>query len=166
MFLTREYCIIQTQSIDSQTLVLQKLQRKQQFYLKEYGLETSLYVGLFIKWKLPTKQKYYRSPLLYKACHIKKQQKINVEFSVEINDDVWFVNPIILFVFSKVFQIELDSSYHDKAALIAFLKRSFEDETVKFDEVDGFSDQDSWQLINFEAVGTFNYKKSLIRKRF
>lgn len=140
--------------------------KKQNYYLNEFGLETSLFVGLFIKWQSPKTKKYYCSPLLYKPCRIIKKQKIQLKYLVEFEDDDWQTNVIIQNLFEDHFNLKLNSNYTSISELIFDLKSFFNTPEIQIQELNHFSEEENWLLIRKEAVGIFNYKKSTLSVDF
>ena len=139
-----------------------KIYKKQSLYLKEFGLETTLFIGLFLKWKLPGKDKFYLSPVLYKPARVKRLQKIDLKHSIETDVENWQVNPILSSVFQKTFDLKLEKFYGDKTELVQILKGHFDDEAHQIEIRDEFTDAQNWCLVEVEGVGTFNYKKSML----
>ncbi|MFK8045747.1 MAG: AAA domain-containing protein [Crocinitomicaceae bacterium] len=145
----------------------EKIRTKQKFYLKEYGLETSLKINLFIKWKQPNKDQFFLSPLLYQPCAIQKNQKIELQYKIKVqNEDCWQVNPILNHLFKKHFHFQFNQEYPSAEAVINHLKAEFNSKNNIFQEADFFDETDNWQLIPVNAVGTFNYQKSMLAKDF
>jgi len=148
--------------INRQQERLASIHKKQNFYLKEFGLETTLFVSLFIKWKHPQKEKYYCSPILYKPSRIKRIQKISLDFNINIEEGDWHINPIISSIFLKFFDLKLPRFFAEKDALVSILKSHFNSEGHAFKELLNFSEMEEWQLVDSDAIGTFNYKKSVL----
>ncbi|MFK8038933.1 MAG: DEAD/DEAH box helicase [Crocinitomicaceae bacterium] len=144
-----------------------KIYNKQLFFLKEYGLETTLEIGLFIKWKLPNKDRFFCSPLLYKPSQIKRHQKIDLTFSVSSDlDSPWFVNPILSALFQIHFEFDFKSNYSSQDQVIDLLLTHFNSGTKNISIQEEFSEVEQWQCIKKTAIGTFNYKKSVLAKDF
>ncbi len=141
---------------------LEKIYRKQQFYLKEYGLETTLSITLFIKWKLPSKTRFYCSPLLYKPVRLKRTQKITLEHEVIEETELWQVNPVIESVFARFFDLELLKEVDNPEVLIQQITQHFNTEQDAVEVSESLSELERWEIISTPAVGTFNYKKSVL----
>ncbi|MFD1551615.1 hypothetical protein DNU06_03075 [Putridiphycobacter roseus] len=151
-------------SVDVGAKRLEKIYQKQQHYLKEYGLETSLKIGLFLQWKMPNKKEFYTSPLCYVPIQIKKDQKIALHYKiVEEVGGFWEVNPILKSVFKKVFEVDLKTSYETKEELIEFLQEKFDNDNQQLGRTNTLDVVPaSWRIVEKEGIGTFNYKKSLL----
>lgn len=153
--------------LNSESTNPKKIFEKQTFFLKEYGLETTLKIGLFIKWKLPNKDQFFCSPLLYKPAIIKRHQKITVNYTAEFNkDESWLVNPIISALFLTNFKFEFQPSYGNIEEVIALLSAHFNTNEQKVLVNDDFSEEQQWELTKKFVIGTFNYKKSVLAKDF
>ncbi len=156
----------QTESNIDQTKV-KKIFTKQNFFLKEYGLETTLNIGLFLKWKMPAKDYFYCSPLLYQASRIKKSQKIELQYNVEIdNSNDWIVNPVVAHLFKQNFAYIFKYKYESINQVIDELSDHFNTKDDYINVIDNFDDRQEWQLIRQQALGTFNYHKSVLAKDF
>ena len=152
---------------DSEKLLPKKILEKQNFYLKEYGLETTLRIDLFIKWKHPSKDRYYTSPLLFQPIKIKKLQKIELQYKVDIADEnIWEINPVIIHLFRKFFNFEFSANYESIEAAVIELITYFNGDKEKINVIDFFNDIPEWQLIKCPAIGTFNYQKSVLAQDF
>ena len=144
-----------------------KIFDKQNHFLKEYGLDTTLSIDLFIQWKDPLKQYFYCSPLLYQPVRIKKNQKIELQYHLELSQpDIWLVNPVIVQLFKQKFDHQFDDYYTSVDDVIAELEQEFNSEKHQITVLDNFSDREEWQIIKRSAIGTFNYHKSLLARDF
>ena len=142
---------------------LEKIYRKQQLYIKEYGLETTLKIGLFIQWKMPQKNEFFTSPLCYLPIQVVKNQKITLNYHVKEQSTAWQVNPILRSVFRKLYEVELQESYESKSQLIEHIQLKFNNEIHHVGHSTVFDlNTVNWNIIELDAVGTFNYKKSLL----
>ena len=147
--------------------IVKKIHEKQNYYLKEYGLETTLKIDLFIKWQQPQSEQYYCSPLLFQPAKIKKTQKIDLQYSIEISEkEQWLVNPLIANLFKKHFNFEFQMKYASVDSLKSELRLFFNSERISIVELNHFNDDQEWQLIGQSGVGTFNYQKSILAQNF
>ncbi|MDX1348666.1 MAG: AAA domain-containing protein [Putridiphycobacter sp.] len=152
---------------DTANAAAKRIHSKQVFFLKEYGLETTLKIAVFLQWQLPTNKRFYCSPLLYKAATVKRHQKIDLQYTVTENEeDAWLVNPVIVHLFKLHFNYEFKASYASTEVVYEDLKSYFNTSNHKLKEVESFTTNDEWQLIKQSAVGTFNYKKSSLANDF
>ena len=143
----------------------QKVYKKQQFFLKEYALQTTLLVSHFIKWKHPNKEKFYTSPLLICPVKVIKDQKINLSFIYEPSEDGFSINPIIENVFKTLFNINLKELI-DENNWIEKLTQTLEINGSKVAKTNSFSDLEQWEIITINAIGTFNYKKAILAQDY
>ncbi len=144
---------------------IKKLYTHSLFLQKEYGLSTTLKISSFLKWKAPSKDKFYLSPLILESCEIQKLRKIETEYRIVVEDDSEsFINPILVHALNQFFDVNLKEV--DPSSVIDLIKVQLENEATKIDLVDVLDDGEKWQLINVEAIGNFNYKKSLLGKDY
>lgn len=151
---------------DSQTSKAKKLYSKAQFYQKEYALETSLQVELFIKWKAPGKDNFFVSPLVYRTCKIVLDRKIEANYQLKEVSEELFVNPILIHCFNGYFDVDLPENVEHIETIFGLILSKFSDDTHRVSVTDEWSEIEEWQLIRIHAVGNFNYKKSLLGKDF
>jgi len=144
----------------------EKVYKKQQFFKKEYGLSTTLLVSHFIKWKDATKDKYYVSPLIYKPVTIIKNRKISLQFELENEAENHQLNPVLTATFLKQFNIDLNISDNTIDQLITELISTLESNGGNIKNANAFNTIHEWQIITVNAVGTFNYKKSVLAKDY
>lgn len=142
-----------------------KIYKKQQYFLKEYALQTSLLVTHFIKWKHPKKDKFYTSPLFITPVKVNKNQKIELRFQYETLNDQYTINPVIKNVFKTIFNVDFNTNQPINER-IDFLVQSLETNGNKVSFVDGFTDIEQWEIITLKAVGTFNYKKAILAQDY
>ena len=152
--------------IDSSTNNADRIYKKQQFYKKEYGLQTVLLVSHFIKWKAITKNVFYISPLIYRSVNISKNQKISLNYEYDFEDKNHQINTIISTEFKKQFDVNLQIKDNDSFRFIEDLKELFESNGDKIESVDSFNSTNEWQIITVNAIGNFNYKKSVLGKDY
>lgn len=146
---------------------LRKLHQQANFYKKEYDLDTTLQIHSFLKWKQPTKDVFYISPLLFKPVRIIHNRKIESEYRVEVEDDTpYSVNPILVHSFSRFFDINFPETVQEIDNFTKELISSLSTANETIEITTDFDETQSWQLIHNEAVGNFNYKKSLLGKDF
>lgn len=148
-----------------------KLLKQADFYWKEYGLETSLEVAVFIKWSPPvvkpgSANAFYTSPLFYRPAKIKRIQKIETNYQTSPLSENYFSNPVLRHYFSVFFEYNLPEELVDLEPeidrLLAFFNDAARQSTEKLVVTDELDETDTWQLIQKEAVGNFNYKKSAL----
>lgn len=152
---------------DNQSNLADKISKKAKFYQKEYGLETSLKVSVFIEWLPPafagkSQGEYFCSPLFYQPCSIKKEQKITVNYSVTTEDQTYITNPVLKHYFALFYNLNLPEKFTDLdnqiETILSFFNEGESNERIKIAE--NFDPNQGWQIIKKEAVGIFNYKKS------
>ena len=146
---------------------LSKLHQQANFYKKEYDLDTTLQIYSFLKWKEPTKDVFYISPLLFKPAKIIHNRKIESEYRIEIEEETpYFVNPILVHSFSRFFDINFPETVERIDDFTNELINSLSTANETIEITADFNDAQAWQLVHNEAVGNFNYKKSLLGKDF
>lgn len=143
-----------------------KIYKQQQSFLKEYGLETSLLVSHFIRWKSTKKNSFYTSPLIYQPIQIVKNQKIKLLYTYKIKADQHFINPILQHEFKSQFNIDLSFNTLDSEAFIKNIKSQLTENGDAVKITSEWNDIEEWQIISTKAIGTFNYKKSILGKDF
>lgn len=148
--------------IDSSFENADKIYKKQQFFKKEYGLNTTLLVSHFIKWKAFNKDVFYISPLIYKPSIIVKKQKISLSFELDLADENYYLNPVIANEFLKQFNINLKIENNDVNLFIKSLLTNLESNGDQVNLTNSFNTEQNWQIITTNAVGNFNYKKSIL----
>lgn len=136
--------------------------KKQRYFIKEYGLQTTLLVTHFIRWKPINKNTYYTSPLIYQPIQIVKNQKINLQFEYNLLDDLKIINPILQDVFSKSFDIDLKLFNENIDRFINELKSELETNGDTINLLNTWNNDQEWQIITTNAIGSFNYKKSIL----
>ena len=144
--------------------LLKKLHGKSSFYLKEYGLETSLYITHFLKWKAPDRENYFVSPLIYSKCKIVRRRKIETTLTIE-HEEEYELNPSLEHYLTSKFDVRIpilsntDDFFDD-------LNSEFSSNKVSINRVNNFNDAEEWQIISNDAIGIFNYKKSVLGKDY
>ncbi|MEX1003727.1 MAG: AAA domain-containing protein [Crocinitomicaceae bacterium] len=145
------------------TATLEKLYKKANFYKREYDLSTSLQVSVFIKWMEPNRDQFFISPLVYRPCRIKLKRKIEQEFKVEIaEEEAYLINPILRHSFSRFFDVDFPTKITDIDTFCEQLIHDLSTENTNLLQTDDFNTAPVWELIVTEAIGNFNYKKSLL----
>ena len=136
-----------------------------QLLQKEYGLESTLKVQSFLRWKEPHRKEFFTSPLVIVPCKIIKKRKIETEFNITFEEDVeTIINPVLLHSLKRYFDVDLTSvSVQDLPEL---LKSSLSTEAEELHFSAAWNGNNSWQVITCEALGNFNYKKSLLGSDF
>ena len=143
----------------------QNIYKKQQFYLKEYALQTSLLASHFIKWKHPQKNIFYTSPLYISEVKIVKNQKIELNYKYEVLTKKPTINPLIKHVFKTLFGIDIidnlniDENIHQ-------LKQLLESNGSNIVFKNQFTNSEQWEIIKINAIGTFNYKKAVLAQDY
>jgi len=148
--------------IDSSFENASKIYKKQQFFKTEYGLNTTLLVSHFIKWKAINKDIFYISPLIYKPAILVKNQKVSLGYELDIENELYIINPVIETEFLNQFDIRLSITDNDIDGLIKKLVTNLEENGDKIGLVDSFNTTENWEIITINAVGNFNYKKSIL----
>ncbi len=143
-----------------------KLHGKSTFYKKEYGLDTSLKVHVFVKWKIPNRDIFFTSPLIYQTCKIVLNRKIETKYELKEESEQLFVNPILVHCFKQYFDINLPQQVEDKSNLIQNLSEQMSSENYEITRSNVLSEGEGWEIIEQIAVGNFNYKKSLLGSDF
>lgn len=148
--------------LDSPQENADKVYKKQQFFKKEYGLNTALLVSHFIKWKSSKKDEFYISPLIYQPVTVVKNQKISVQYTFEIDDDNYSINPVLINEFKSQFNVKLKIEDNDVTSFINELTASFESNGDQLKLSNTKSTTNEWEIFSTQAVGNFNYKKSVL----
>jgi len=143
-----------------------KLYSKALFYRKEYALDTTLKVEVFIKWRAPNRDSYFTSPLFYRTAKIILNRKIETNYSLRDVSEELFVNPILRHCFKQYFDFDFPIIVDFPDALTEKLIHEFSNQNSEIRSISQFDDEEEWQLINILAVGNFNYKKSLLGADF
>jgi superfamily I DNA and/or RNA helicase len=141
---------------------LSKVYKQQQFFKKEYGLETTLFVTHFIKWKHPIKNRFYTSPLIYSPILITRNQRIDLIYNYDCTDNFYQINPILKHEFSTLFNLNVELIEQSIESFVAELKLKFEENGGQISTCNEFDDSEQWQIIRSNVVGSFNYKKSIL----
>ena len=152
--------------MDSSADNVDKILKKQQYFKKEYGLNTTLLVSHFIKWKDYNKNVYYTSPLLYKPTSLVKNQKISVQFELISEDENYQINPVLVNAFLSQFKIHLKLEDNNIESFITNLTHDLESNGDEIKFKDAFNEINEWQIITVNAVGNFNYKKSILSRDY
>ena len=145
-----------------------KIYSKAQFYKKEYALDTTLDVEVFLKWTFSVSEeqsdtRYFISPLLYRPCQLVRNRKIETTYRIDTPSENWKINPILRHFFSKNFDLELGDEVEDVALFLKnFEEQLVDDSSIKIESCSSFDKEECWQLIQQSAIGIFNYKKSLL----
>jgi superfamily I DNA and/or RNA helicase len=146
-----------------------RVYKKAQFFLREYGLETTLDVRLFLKWSPPKANAgeandFIISPLYFYPTSIRKIRRQGVSFSVDSTTEPGRVNPIIQYYFQKWYGLEIPESITEED-LIEFIKSAFpaSDQHAAIAKVEDFNEDPTWQVIQKRGIGNFNYKKSVLQ---
>ena len=151
---------------DENSKTAQSIYKKQNYFKKEYGLDTVLLVSHFIRWKSPKKDKFYTSPLLYQASNLIKNQKISLQFEVNTQNNLIQINPILVDEFKTLFNIDLQLIDENVNQFITNLIKTLEQNGDKISRNKSFNSYDNWQIIELNAVGNFNYKKSVLAQDY
>lgn len=135
-------------------------------FLREYGLETTLDVRLFIKWcppKSKSSELYVVSPLFYYPTRISRKRRIKVEYSAESYLNKGMINPLISYYFEKWFDLKIPQDL-DENQIRVFLEKNFQKENNKtaYITTTEFTDEQRWEIIVRRGIGNFNYKKSVL----
>lgn len=147
----------------------EKIWKKARFYKQEYGLDTVLDVSVFIQWSPPgsesqTDNDYLISPLLYKESTLTQTRKIAVNYTLDSEDEVYKVNPVLRHYFNQFYKLDLPESFGEIQEGIDFISDFFNDNNSGQRIVTGqeFTAVDGWQIITCRGVGNFNYKRSAL----
>ncbi|NOQ70650.1 MAG: hypothetical protein GQ574_01530 [Crocinitomix sp.] len=152
----------------------EKIFKKANYYWKEYGLETTLDVAVFIKWSPPNEagaanKLYYCSPLFYRPCILKRSRKIETSYSSEITTENFQINPVLRHYFKLFFDYtwpeEIIDLQDEVSRLLNYFNPSIEPkdaDSPKISTVENFDETENWQLITRRLIGNFNYKKSAL----
>lgn len=133
----------------------QKMVQKARFYEKEYGLNTSLFVSHFIRWKNPASGNFCTSPLLCTPTRLTEKKRETITYQHTETDVPFFVNPVLRKIFSTAFQLHLPEEAENSNDLITLLCNEFN----QLQRIDGFDENASWAILEAPAVGIFNYHK-------
>jgi superfamily I DNA and/or RNA helicase len=136
--------------------------KKQQFFKNEYGLNTTLLVSHFIKWKSSQKDEFYISPLIYQAVTVVKNQKISTQYDFEIDDTNYAINPVLISEFQHQFNIKLQIKDNNITSFIDELTVSLESNGDHLKLSNKVNSTDEWEIFSTQAIGNFNYKKSVL----
>ncbi|MGV6860659.1 MAG: AAA domain-containing protein [Putridiphycobacter sp.] len=142
----------------------EKIYKTQQKLKKEYGLETTLLVSHFIKWKHPKQQSFYTSPLFCQPVQIRKNLKIELKFEYQLTHDNWFINPVMVEQFKSIFNLDIPNS--DKTEVVDFLIEQLESNGSQISQNNNFNYNENWQIIELPCLGIFNYKKSILTQDY
>ncbi len=149
--------------------IAEKLFKKAEYYKKEYGLETTLKIAVFIKWSPPNhheglNQKYFISPLIYQPCSIVRERKLETIYHVKDEALSYTLNPVIQHYFDEFFNFQASEEIEDVDSFIAEFQAFFnaEKSDLRINCIEKFDDSDEWQLIFKKGIGNFNYKKSML----
>jgi DNA polymerase III delta prime subunit len=145
---------------------LSKVHKKALFYQKEYGMETTLKVSAFLKWKDPNKSDFYISPLFFSAVKVLKRRKIEVSYEIVPTSEDVNSNPILMDALKKHFDIELPEVVLNEDVLIKEIVEKLSTNQNKIELKQEFDDKAEWQVIQIDKIGNFNYKKSSLAKDF
>ncbi|MFT5820492.1 MAG: Cdc6-like AAA superfamily ATPase [Crocinitomix sp.] len=152
----------------------EKIYKKANYYWKEYGLETTLDVEVFIKWSPPneggvTNKLYYCSPLFYRPVTLKRIRKIETTYSPEITVEKFQINPVLRHYFKLFFDYSWPEEIADLEEEMLRLQNYFSTSNDQGDyhaaqisAVEDFDETENWQLITRRLIGNFNYKKSAL----
>lgn len=147
---------------------LKKLHSKSQFLLKEYGLETTLQVEVFLKWTHSqtqsdiSGQRFFVSPLIYRPCNIVRSRKISTSYRIDTDEEELVLNPILKHFFQQEFDIRFPYNVSDVETFLEDFSRELTEGLNEVNRTHTFNDEEGWQFILCPAVGIFNYKKSLL----
>jgi superfamily I DNA and/or RNA helicase len=146
---------------------VEKVYKKALFFQKEYGLETTLSISVFLKWKEPAKDRFYISPFVFKPCKIQKTRKIDTAYSVEIEEDQEFmINPILKQSLNRFYDINFPETSSDINQFIESFSEQLSTKEKQIITISEFNKTEEWQLITASRLGNFNYKKSLLGQDF
>lgn len=150
----------------------EKLFKKANYYWKEYGLETTLEVHVFIKWIPPNEggafnKSYYCSPLFYRPSTLKRLRKIETSYTTESKAESFDVNPVLRHYFKLFFDYSWPEEITDLEYEISRITQAFNPSTIQNIEerinlLETFDEADEWQIITQRLIGNFNYKKSAL----
>ena len=143
--------------------------KKAQFFLREYGLETTLDVRLFIKWS-PSKSStdstkdFIVSPLYYYPASIKKIRRQGISFVVQTTSEKGRVNPVIAHYFQKWYGLKFPDTLTEDE-LIERIENAFpaSESYAAITTVEELSEEPAWEVIRKRGIGNFNYKKAALR---
>lgn len=142
---------------------LEELYKRAVFYNKEYDLDTTLKICAFLRWKEPGKDSFYLSPLLYKPAKIKWHRKVESSYEIEADDEVdWMINPIVLKSLNRFFDLELTLSTSHVIDTVDSLISQLSVKGNTIGKSNGIEHEDTWAVCLCDAVGNYNYKKSLL----
>jgi len=151
---------------NSNKTIAQKIYSKARYFEKEYALKTCLKISAFIEWKSPKSDSFFISPLLYQPCQIKEQKRIDTTYKIECDELDYFINPILKKVFVEYFKIDLPTHVELPNQIFELLQTEFNTSEKKIEHVLNFEAKNHWRIIQKNAVGIFNYKKSLLHRDY
>lgn len=137
--------------------IASKIFVKSKYFEKEYGLNTSLFVSVFLRWRRKENDEFILSPLLWKPVRINKKRREEIEFTFEIEEEKFTVNPLIRKIFSDDFDIILPELVDDEKSLLDILEGEFKSVVIRQE----LTEEMGWVILKKDAIGIFNYKKIL-----
>lgn len=137
--------------------IASKIFLKSKYFEKEYGLNTSLFVSVFLRWRRKENGEFIVSPLLWKPARINKKRREEIEFTFEIEEEKFTVNPLIRKIFSDDFDIILPELVDDEKSLLDILEGEFKSVVIRQE----LTEEIGWTILKKNAIGIFNYKKIL-----
>ncbi|MBI3136135.1 MAG: DUF4011 domain-containing protein [Bacteroidetes bacterium] len=141
----------------------QKIYRKARFFEKEYGLHTTLYVSHFIRWKSPRRNSFFTAPLLCQLVQVHEKKRENTTYMFVPDESIPFVNPVLRKLFQDEFNLLLPEYVTSSpSALVDLLRQEFSQISIQ----NTFNAEDSWQIIEQNAIGIFNYPKILLARDY
>lgn len=150
---------------DDQGEDIATIYKKAQHFQKEYALDTCLRVSHFIKWRIPgkTESRFFISPLIYQSCQISKSKRIEIQYKISVDEETYTINPVLAFYFKQEFDLELPIDVDHPAVFLSQLRQEFEQNgSTQIEMTNHFSESETWQIIEKNSIGIFNYKKSLL----
>ncbi|MBK7130233.1 MAG: hypothetical protein IPH66_12845 [Crocinitomicaceae bacterium] len=135
--------------------------KKAKFFEKEYGLDTTLWVSHFLRWKKPNHDIFITSPLLCREVKLKEKHRETILWDMQFNS-AYFINPVIKKIFHDEFNLVIPDISDKADDLINFLVHEFNDLQLS----NQLNDEQIWQVMKCEAVGIFNYKKLSLSKDY
>lgn len=142
--------------------LLKKIYQRSQWYKREYDLPTLLYVSHVIVWPNPNSGELFISPFLYHSGSIRMKRKIDREFDISY-DDTWEFNPVLEHLFHQHFDFILPKTTSKDEFISAFCTLLNTKEN-KIQYLETFDPNVAWSISPINAIGNFNYKKSLLVK--
>jgi hypothetical protein len=146
--------------------VAEKIYRKAAFFENEYGLKTTLLVHAFLRWKIPGSAGLVTSPLICQVARVNVKKRIETTWSLEAEEENYFINPILQQAFSMHFEMDLPSVIDEPQKFIERLVNEFRASASSLSVTQTFNTADEWQIIEKKAVGIFNYRKSLLHEDY